>query len=200
MVLNSHTHGTVADALAGQGTIVSNGLLALAGSLLIATLAQIAVPVGPVPISGQTLGVLLVAAVLGPKRGALAVTMYVAEGTVGLPVFAGGRAGLAVLMGPTGGYLIGFIAAAWVIGTLCRAGMDRRPTTTFITMIVGSAVIYLFGILWLAQFTGWSSVLQFGVIPFLFGDALKAAIATVALPMAWSFIRRSPRPDRRGLN
>ncbi len=191
MVLNSCADRTVADALVGQDTIVSSGLLALGGSLLIAILAQIAVPVGPVPISGQTLGVLLVAAVLGPKRGAWAVTMYIAEGAAGLPVFAGGRAGLAVLLGPTGGYLIGFIAAAAVVGTLCRAGMDRRPATTFVTMIVGSAAIYLFGVLWLAQFTGWSSVLQFGVIPFLFGDALKAAMATVALPVVWSFIRNS---------
>ena len=184
MVLNTYSDRTITDALAGQGTIVSNGLL-------IAVLAQIAVPVGPVPISGQTLGVLLVAAVLGPRRGTLAVAMYLAKGAAGLPVFAGGRAGLAVLMGPTGGYLIGFVAAAAVVGTLCRAEMDRRPATTFVTMIVGSAVIYLFGILWLARFTGWSSVLQFGVVPFLFGDALKAAIATVALPVAWSFIRRS---------
>ncbi len=191
MVLNTYSDRTITDVLAGQGTIVSNGLLALAGSLLIAILAQIAVPVGPVPISGQTLGVLLVAAVLGPRRGTLAVAMYLAKGAAGLPVFAGGRAGLAVLMGPTGGYLIGFVAAAAVVGTLCRAGMDRRPATTFVTMIVGSAVIYLFGVLWLARFTGWSSVLQFGVVPFLFGDALKAAIATVALPVAWSFIRRS---------
>lgn len=191
MTLNSHVDRTIADALAGQHTLTGDGLLVLAGSLLIATLAQIAIPVGPVPISGQTLGVLLVAAVLGPKRGAGAVTMYIAEGAVGLPVFAGGRAGLAVLIGPTGGYLIGFIAAAIVVGALCRAGMDRRPSTTFATMIVGSAVIYLFGVFWLARFTGWSSVLQFGVIPFLFGDALKAAIATVALPMAWRFIRKS---------
>ena len=191
MVLNSYADRTATDTLVGQDTLVSNGLLALAGSLLIAILAQIAVPVGPVPISGQTLGVLLVAAVLGPKRGAWAVMMYIAEGAAGLPVFAGGRAGLAVLLGPTGGYLIGFIAAAAVVGTLCRAGMDRRPATTFVTMIVGSAAIYLFGVLWLAQFTGWSSVLQFGVIPFLFGDALKAAMATVALPVVWSFIRHS---------
>jgi len=190
MVLSSHTNRTVADVLAGQGTIVGNGLLVLAGSLLIAILAQIAVPIGPVPISGQTLGVLLVAAVMGPKRGAGAVALYVAEGAAGLPVFAGGRAGIAVLIGPTGGYLIGFLAAAVVVGALCRAGMDRRPMTTYVTMIAGSAVIYLFGVLWLAQFTGWSSVLQFGVIPFLFGDALKAAIATVALPLAWSFVRK----------
>ena len=190
MVLNTYRNRTVADLLTGSNTLVGNTLLALAGSLLIAMLAQIAVPAGPVPISGQTLGVLLVAAVLGPRRGAWAVTMYIAQGAMGLPVFAGGRAGLIVLMGPTGGYLVGFIAAAFVVGTLCRMGMDRRPATTFITMVAGSATIYLFGVVWLARFTGWSTVLQFGVYPFLFGDALKAAIATVALPMAWSFIRR----------
>jgi biotin transport system substrate-specific component len=190
MVLNTHRNHTVVDAITRTTTLTGNALLALAGSLLIAALAQIAVPVGPVPISGQTLGVLLVAAVLGPRRGAWAVLLYLAEGTMGLPVFAGGRAGLMVLMGPTGGYLVGFVAAALVVGTLCEAGMDRRPTTTFITMLAGSAAIYLFGVVWLARFTGWNSVLQFGVYPFLFGDALKAAIAAVGLPMAWSFIRK----------
>lgn len=190
MVLRTYRNRTVADVLVGSNTVAANTLLALAGSLLIAILAQIAVPVGPVPISGQTLGVLLVAAILGPRRGAAAVAMYLFEGAIGLPVFAGGRAGLIVLMGPTGGYLVGFMAAALVVGSLARLGMDRRPSTTFVAMIAGSAVIYGFGVVWLAQFTGWSAVLQFGVYPFLFGDLLKAAIATVALPMAWSFVSR----------
>jgi len=188
MILATDNNRTT--TLVDSQTVLGNGLLVLAGSLLIALLAQLAVPIGPVPVSGQTLGVLLVAAVLGPRRGVLAVTTYLAEGALGAPVFAGGRAGLIVLAGPTGGYLAGFIGAALVVGWLCRAGMDRRPWTVFVTMAAGSAVIYLFGIMWLSRFTGWSAVLPVGVYPFLLGDAMKAAIATLLLPVAWSMLRR----------
>jgi biotin transporter BioY len=174
--------------------ILASTLLVLAGSLFIALTAQIAVPIGPVPISGQTLGVLLVAGVLGSRRGALAVLTYLAEGLAGLPVFAGGRAGVMVLAGPTGGYLVGFVAAAVVVGVLCENGFDRRPSTTFLAMAAGTAVIYVGGVVWLARFTGWETVFAVGVAPFLVGDAIKASIAALALPLTRAVARRRRPP------
>lgn len=182
---------TLSETLLKANTAASHGLLALAGSLLIALLAQIAVPIGPVPVTGQTLGVLLTAAVLGPRRGTLAVILYLGEGALGLPVFAGGRAGIMVLAGPTGGYLAGFVVAALVVGGMAQSGMDRRPSTALFSMLLGTATIYLFGVAWLSRFVGWSAVLPTGVYPFLIGDALKAGIATAALPGAWSAIRKA---------
>lgn len=188
--MNPRAHCTIADATLRHHSLMSDGLLVVAGSIFIALLAQIAIPVGPVPVTGQTIGVLLTAAVLGRRRGSLAVATYLAEGALGLPVFAGGRAGIVVLAGPTGGYLVGFLAAAIIVGALADAGFDRKPVTTFAAMAAGSASIYLFGVFWLARFTGWDSVLGLGVTPFLFGDALKAAVATLLLPSAWRFVRK----------
>ncbi len=192
----AHSGHSLADALFSRnlGRVADLSMI-LAGSLLIALLAQLSVPIGPVPISGQTLGVLLIGGALGARKAFWSVFAYVAEGAAGLPVFAGGRAGIAVLIGPTGGYLIGFVAAALIVGWLCEHGLVKRPLTAFAAMLAGSSVIYLFGTLWLARFTGWSLVLPSGVYPFLFGDALKAMIAALALPGAWAFLNR--RADRK---
>ena len=190
MHLRVHSRMSLVDALLGHAAgRLANVAIILAGSLLIALLAQLAVPVGPVPISGQTLGVLLIAGALGARRAFWSVFMYIAQGVAGLPVFAGGRAGIGVVLGPTGGYLVGFLAAAVVVGVLCERGWDRHPAATFLAMLLGTAVIYLFGTLWLAQFAGWSAVLPLGVYPFLFGDALKAMVAALALPGAWAASR-----------
>jgi biotin transport system substrate-specific component len=107
-----------------------------------------------------------------------------------LPVFAGGKAGLAVLLGPTGGYLIGFIAAAFVTGWLAERGWDRWPLTTALAMVFGNLVIYLFGVSWLAVFVGISKAPLLGMVPFIPGDILKIVLATVALPGAWWVVRR----------
>lgn len=186
--MNPNARCTIADAAIRHRSLTSDGLLVVAGSVFIALLAQIAIPVGPVPVTGQTIGVLLTAAVLGGRRGSLAVAAYLTEGALGLPVFAGGRAGIVVFAGPTGGYLVGFLAAAIIVGALADAGFDRKPLTMFAAMGVGSASIYIFGVAWLARFTGWDSVLELGVTPFLFGDTFKVAIATLLLPSAWRFV------------
>jgi biotin transport system substrate-specific component len=167
--------------------------LMLGGSLLIALAAQLQVvlPFSPVPMTGQTFAVLLLGALYGSKRGPATVVTYLALGGLGLPVFAGGAFGVARLVGPTAGYLVGFVAAAFVVGLLSERGWDRKPWATAVSMIIGSGMIYVAGVLWLSRFVGWQAVLSTGVLPFLAGDALKIALATVLLPVGWKLIGRS---------
>jgi biotin transport system substrate-specific component len=167
--------------------------LVLGGSLLIALSAQLqfVLPFSPVPITGQTFAVLLLGALYGSKRGPATVVTYLALGAVGLPVFAGGAFGIARLVGPTGGYLVGFVAAAFVVGLLSERGWDRKLWTTAVGMIIGNGIIYVAGVLWLSRFVGWPAVLSTGVLPFLAGDALKIALATILLPAGWKLIGRA---------
>lgn len=165
--------------------------LVLAGSLFIALSAQIAIslPFSPVPITGQTLAVLLVGALLGSRRGSLAVLAYIAEGLAGLPVFAGGAAGPARLLGPTGGYLVGFVVAAYLVGALAERGWDRRVATTAAAMVLGNLVIYAVGVLWLAPFVGGlSKAVTLGAVPFIPGDVLKIGAAALLLPGGWKLL------------
>ena len=166
-------------------------LAVLLGSAFVALTAQVSVDlrVGPVPVSGQTLGVLLVGATLGSRLGALAVATYLAQGALGLPVFAGGGAGWAVLSGPTGGYLAGFVVGAAVVGALAERGWDRRPLTMAVAMTLATACITLCGVVRLSAFVGWEHVWTVGVQPFLVGDALKVALASGLLPGAWRLRR-----------
>lgn len=161
------------------------------GSLFIALCARIAVPLpfSPVPVTGQTLAVLLTGALLGSRRGPLSVMTYLAAGTAGLPVFAGGAAGLARFAGPTGGYLLGFIVAAFVTGWLAERGWDRRRPTTVAMMWVGNVVIYTFGVAWLACLVGADKALPLGLYPFVVGEIAKMACAVILLPSAWRWVR-----------
>ncbi|WP_322801905.1 biotin transporter BioY [Thermoflexus sp.] len=179
--------------------LAADVLLILGGSLFTALMARIAIPLPftPVPITGQTLAVLLTGAALGSRRGALSMAAYVLEGSLGLPVFAGGAAGLKRLTGPTGGYLVGFIAAAFVTGWLAERGWDRRPLLAALAMLIGNAVIYLFGLPWLAMFLGGflgpKGALALGLLPFIPGDLLKLFLATLLLPSAWGVVRNIRR-------
>jgi len=166
-------------------------VLIVVGSIFVALFAQISIPLPftPVPITGQTFAVLLVGAVLGSRRGAASLALYVAEGAVGLPVFAGGTFGLAKLLGPTGGYLVGFIVAAFVVGYLAERGLDRKWTTSLIPFVVGEIVIYAVGVPWLAVFVGVNKALVFGLWPFLIGDAIKLVLAAIAMPSAWALVK-----------
>lgn len=166
-------------------------VLILTGSLLIAAAAQIRIPLpfSPVPITGQTFAVLLLAALYGSKRGPATVITYLALGVVGMPVFAGAVSGIAPLIGPTGGYLVGFSAAAYLVGLLSERGWDRKPWSTAVSMIIGNAVIYALGVLWLAYYVGWGKVLLTGVLPFIPGDIIKIGLATMLLPAGWKLIR-----------
>lgn len=162
-------------------------LLVLAGTAVIALSAQVAVylPFTPVPISGQTFGVLLIGLALGSRRGALAVATYVAQGAAGLPVFAGGASGLAVVLGPRGGYLAGMVLAAFVAGKLAERGWDRRLPSVAGAMLVGNAAIYAVALPWLAFFVGGDlgTAFALGCAPFLLGDAIKVALAAGGVPV-----------------
>ena len=164
----------------------------MAGSVFVALSAQVALrlPFSPVPVTGQTLAALLVGAVLGSRRGSLALLAYLAEGLAGIPVFAGGAVGFARLLGPTGGYLVGLIGAAYVTGLLAERGWDRRPRTTALAMLAGNAVVYAFGLAWLARFVGSDHVLAAGLLPFVPGDLFKVALAAGMLPLGWKLINR----------
>jgi len=173
-------------------TWIRDVTLIILGSLFTALLARVEVPLpfSPVPITGQTFAVLLVGAALGSKRGAASMALYLAEGALGLPFFAGGAHGMEIVVGATGGYLMGFIVAAYVIGLLAERGLERNMRTSFVPFLAGTAIIYLLGVSWLAVVLGsFSDALAFGLLPFLIGDAIKLAAAAVALPAAWKLVR-----------
>lgn len=174
-------------------------VLVITGALFLYLTARISIPVqgSPVPITGQTFGVLLVGGALGFRRGLLAVTLYVLLGVVGLPFFAEGKGGLVVIWGATGGYLIGFVVAGAVVGRLTELGWDRHIGGALGAMLIGSVLIYLVGLPWLMVVTGSSltETIDKGLRPYLVGDALKLALAAVIFPSAWWFVGR--RPDDR---
>lgn len=163
--------------------------LVLGGSLITAAFAQIQVPMYPVPMTLQTLAVLLIAAAVGPWRALSSMGLYVAMGAAGLPVFAGAKALGQVL--PTAGYIVGFAVAAVVVGLLANSGLNKKPFAVAIAFLVGSAVIYVFGAGWLVIGLGLTvqQAVLAGVVPFLIGDVVKALVAATLLPMAWRFIR-----------
>jgi len=170
--------------------------LILAGTLLIAVGAQvsIAVPGNPVPITGQTFGVLVAGGALGFRRGIAASALYVLLGVVGLPFFAGGRTGIEVLYGTDGGYLIGFIVAAATVGRLAELGWDRNVAGSVGAMLMANAAVYVVGVPWRAYVTGndlaWG--IEQGLLPFIPGDALKLGLAAAVFPAAWWVVGRRP--------
>ncbi|MCS6888331.1 biotin transporter BioY [Chloroflexus sp.] len=172
--------------------LVADTLLVVLGSLFVALSAQIRIslmPFSPVPITGQTLGVLLVGGLLGPRLGLAALLLYLLEGAIGLPFFAGGAAGYTHLFGATGGYLISFPIAAALTGWLAARGWDRRFPTAIAAMVLASLVIYLIGATWLAFFIGAQNAIVKGVLPFLLGDAIKILLAAAALPGGWQALK-----------
>ncbi|MBN2834155.1 MAG: biotin transporter BioY [Candidatus Delongbacteria bacterium] len=181
----------IADAVWKEKSLVKDIILVTSTSLMIALLAQIVIPIYPVPFTGQTLGVLLTGALIGKKRATLSLLSYLMMGFIGMPVFVGGTFGITRLAGPTGGYLIGFVFAALVVGHLTEKGWDRNFITSVIAMFIGSIVIYAFGLLWLSNFTGWDKVLSSGLLPFISGDIIKILIAASILPSGWKLINKS---------
>jgi len=172
-------------------SVMSQLVLVFAGSALLALSAQFAfrIPISPVPVTGQTLVVLMIGMAYGSRLGAATVLAYLVEGGMGLPVFANGTAGWPVIMGPTGGYLVGFVAAAFVLGRLAERGMGRGPISTALAMAAGTVIIYAAGVSWLGQFIGFGKAATAGMLPFLYGDALKLIVAAGLMPLAWRAVR-----------
>ena len=171
----------------------------IGGSLLVAALAQVQfhLPFTPIPVTGQTLGVLLVGAALGPELAVASILLYVAEGAAGLPFFAGGDHGWSVLAlsSPSGGYLWGFVAMGAVVGALARRGWDRTLRSSISAMLIGEIVLYAVGVPWLAAALGISvqRALALGLYPFVLGDVLKLLAAAGLLPAAWRLTAPSER-------
>jgi biotin transport system substrate-specific component len=174
-------------------SLAVDSALVLGGAALTAALAQVAVPLWPVPVTGQTLAVLLVGASLGAVRSALSMIVYAVAGAVGLPVFADHSAGASVLIGPTGGYILGFVLAAALTGALAQRRWERRLLGGMLAFVAGSAVVFLVGLPWLKLSLGltWEQTLQSGLYPFIIGGIIKAVIAALALRGAWSLVERA---------
>ncbi len=197
MTAQSLTIAGVFRPQAARSALIYDFSLIAAGSILIALSAQLAVwmPFSPVPVTGQTFAVLMIGALFGARRAGLCVLAYVAEGVAGLPVGAGGMSGAVWLLGPTGGYLLGFIASAVLVGYLAEHGWDRRILTTVIAMLAGNICIYSFGSAHLAVLviTGRAPIamgdlLRVGVYPFIVGDVAKTILAALLLPAGWKVL------------
>ncbi len=190
---NMITNATIADLLRPSEKRLAgfyDVTLIIGSSLLIGLCAHIKIllPFSPVPVTGQTFAVLMIGALLGARRGCLAVLAYIIEGIAGLPVFALG-AGPVMLLGPTGGYLLGFIPAVYITGRLAEMGWDRRVGTTVLAMILGNLVIYTFGLFRLCSLIGFNmKVLTLGLYPFIVGDLVKIILAAILLPSGWKLL------------
>ena len=171
-----------------------NLLLAVVGAQLIWLSAKIQVPFHPVPMTMQTFMVLGLGMAYGWRLGAATVLLYLAEGAMGLPVFAGTPEkgiGLAYMAGGTGGYLFGYVLAAAACGWLAERGWDRNVVTTALAMLAGNILIYLPGLLWLGMLFGWDKpILEWGLTPFVLGDLAKLGLAAALLPLAWKLVGR----------
>jgi len=177
---------------------VVDAALVTAGAALVALLAQVEVPLWPVPITGQTLGVIVVGAALGARRGGAALLVYLLAGLAGLPVFAGFTGTIAAVAKPSFGFVVGFVFAAFVAGWVAERAWDRRPMLAFAGFAAASVVPFLFGVPYLAfvlNVVGGAgldlgAILSVGVTPFIVGGVVKAAIAAAVIPGAWALVRR----------
>jgi biotin transport system substrate-specific component len=176
----------LADRVLPRHLVVDITLVVL-GAALVGGFAQLYVPLWPVPVTGQTLAVLLVGATLGAVRGAIAMVVYALVGIVGVPWFSEASSGWNVIAGPTGGYIIGFIVSAFFVGWLSERQWDRKVLKAIATFLGGSAVVFAFGLPWLAFALNLNldQTLQGGLYPFILGGAIKALIAAGLLPLAW---------------
>ena len=190
----------LADALVGQRSLAKDLLLVVAGITVVAALAQVEIPMWPVPITGQTLGVMLVAASLGFRRGVAAMAGYLALGVAGLPIFAGFTGGILTVGKPSFGFIIGFVATAAVVGWLAERRWDRRPLLAIALFGFASLIPFVFGVPYMAAVLAamgtpvdLPTALAYGFTPFIVGGMVKWAIAAAALPAAWAGVRALDR-------
>ncbi len=176
----------------GAGLWVKRAVLVVAGVIALAVCAKIAVPMWPVPITMGTFAVLTIGAAYGPRLGLTTILAYMLVGALGFDVFASSSAekfGLTYMMGGTGGYLVGYVLATFALGLAARRGMDRSFGGMALAMLVGNVLIYVPGLLWLGQLYGWDQpILQWGLTPFLVGDAIKLALAALLVPAVWKLV------------
>ncbi len=181
--------------------VALDAALVAVGAAVVAVLAQIEIPLQPVPITGQTLGVVVVGAALGARRGAAALVTYLLAGLAGLPVFAGFTGSIAAVMKPSFGFVLGFIVGAFVAGWFAERAWDRRPALAFVGFVAASAIPFVFGIPYMAFILngvgggsfGVGEILEFGLWPFVVGGLIKAALAAVLVPAAWAAVRAADR-------
>lgn len=202
---------TLATTLPARSTIVdrviprsllADAALVIAGTALVAALAQVAIPLWPVPVTGQTLAVLLVGASLGAARGAASLSLYALLGAIGLPIYSDASSGWTVLAGPTGGYIVGFIVSAAIVGWAAERRWDRGWLKAAVTFVGGSLVVFAIGLPWLSYSLGslglpndLQATLVAGFYPFIIGGVIKAAIAAAVLPAIWKAVERRDRTE-----
>ena len=162
-------------------------VLLISGVAVLAISAQLKVPFYPVPITMQTLVVMIIGFTFGARLGSCTVLVYLASGAIGAPVFAGG-AGLAYISGPTGGYLFGFLVAVYLIGYFTEQGYGRTFISTLFLALAGTIVFYLFGVAWLTTILGFEKAIKFGLLPFLYGDVLKLFLLAFSIPATWKLV------------
>ncbi len=188
----NHSTATLRRAIISRESLTSQLALVLGGVLFLAAMAQISIPIpgSPVPVTGQTLAVLLLGTSYGFSLGFTTVAAYLALGVAGAPFFAHGSHGVHVVTGATGGYLIGMLATSALVGGLAGRKWDQRITTVIPTMIIGNTLTFTFGLIWLHHVVGqsWSWTFSKGFTPFLLGEFIKIAIASTALPTLWRFV------------
>jgi biotin transporter BioY len=170
-------------------TLVRDVILILSFAVLTGVSAKLKIEIGQVPITGQTLVVLLSGVLLGSKKGAISQISYLLGGLSGLPWFSRGG-GMGYILSPTFGYIIGFAMSAYLVGILVEKGWNRNIITTILTMLIGSIAIYIPGLLWLAKFVGLSKAAVIGLYPFILGDLLKIITAVSILSLSWKIIKK----------
>jgi len=193
--LNNKVLSEVLAPQEGTQLLLKKAVLVMAGIALLAIAAKIKVPMFPVPMTMGTFAVLTMGAAYGARLGLVTILGYMLIGALGFDIFAGSSAenfGLTYMMGGTGGYLVGYVLAVLALGTLARAGWDRSAPKMAGAMLLGNALIYVPGLIWLGMLYGWDKpILQWGLTPFLLGDVLKLAMAAIILPLTWKMVGRA---------
>jgi biotin transport system substrate-specific component len=190
VMITAATHRPLVDHLwpVTDRPLVRQAILSVLGSLLLWASAKAHLPMWPVPMTMQSFVVLVIGLTYGSRLGAATVILYLMEGAVGLPVFSGTPErgiGLAYMVGPTGGFLIGFVLVAWLMGWLAERGWDRRPVLSVAALVIGTVLLFVPGVAWLATLIGWEKAIAAGLTPFLVGSVVKLALAAAVLPLAW---------------
>lgn len=185
----------LAVALVGDDSALRRLMLVLFGSLLVAASAQVSVPMWPVPMTLQTLAISVIGLTMGARLAAATLVVYLGQGAMGLPVFAGGAAGLPYMMGPTGGFLLGFVAVAWLTGFIAERGFGRGLGRLFIAAYVPALLLFIPGVLWLWAITplDLERAIMAGAVPFQLGGLVKSVLAAVIVAGGWQALRRSRR-------